>query len=194
MQNIKPFEEGTKTKEALICPISSSLIISPCLVKTCMWNYNGKCCYSNEMCELELGQEKGLSVSQTLSETRKAKSLITKIIILDKYAHWIHNKFKFRKRKNKELEKDEFILNAFKQAKLDNEVFKKISYFHFSMMCKYKNYRRFIKEYPELKKNKLPSILGLREKTIRKVRSQYLLTLKGKSKSNKSEEKEKCKT
>ncbi len=181
MSDNKLTEEEKEAKEALVCPISTALIVSPCAIKSCMWNVNGKCKFNPEISELELGEKKGLSTVEILSETRKAKASIIKIIILDKYAHWVVENFDSKPGRSQILSKDTYIVSAFTQAKLNSELFKKVSFYHFCVMCKVKNFNKFIENNPELKKNRLPSVLGIREKTIEKVRKQYKLARKGKT-------------
>lgn len=184
MEDNKSSEKIESQKEAVVCPITMCLVRHPCLVKTCMWNHEGTCHYKAEASELDLGELKGLSIRKSLLEVRKAKSNITKILILDKYVTWVSEKYPEKEKYSRRLQRDGYVTEAFKASRLDNEAFK-ISLHHFCLLSKGSVFKKFIEEFPELKRNKLPSILGLRENTISKVKKQFkkVSTRRGKSTS-----------
>jgi len=184
VQNNEPAKERESEKIAIVCPLTMSLIGGQCLVKTCMWNSEGNCIYKPEASELDLGEGKGLSISKCLLETRKAKANITRILILDKYVSWTVEKYPEKSKYSRRLLKNSFVLEAKEASKLNNEAFN-VSLYHFCLLCRGRVFKKFIENFPDLKRNKLPSILGIRENTISKVNRQYkkVSTRKSKSKS-----------
>ena len=132
MQNNKPPEESQK--KAIICPVTMALIKAPCAVTTCMWNYEGRCGYKAEATELDLGEFKGLSLSKSMLETRKSKSNITKVLILDRYVTWVIEKYPEKAKVSKRLAKDEFVKEARQSSRLYPAAFN-ISLFVFCTLC-----------------------------------------------------------
>lgn len=186
MQDNKLSSETEKEgqKAAIVCPITMCLVVQPCAVKTCMWNVEGACHYKADASELDLGESKGISISKCLLETRKAKSNITKMLILDKYVTWVSERYPEKGKYSRRLARDPFVVEAKASTKLCTEAFT-VSLYHFCMLCRGSVFKKFIKDFPELKRNKLPSIIGIRENTISKVNKQYkkVSTRKSKSKS-----------
>lgn len=184
MQNNQQAKESESEKIAIVCPLTMCLVSNPCMVSTCMWNVEGKCLYKADASELDLGEGKGISLSKCLLETRKAKANITKILILDKYVTWTLERYPEKSKYSRRLAKDKFVMEAKEFSKLGNEAFN-VSLYQFCLLCRSKVFKKFIETFPELKRNKLPSILGLRENTISKVKKQYkkVSTRKSKSKS-----------
>lgn len=151
-----------------------------------MWNHEGSCNHKANASELDLGEVKGMRLDKTLLEVRKAKSSIVKILILDKYATWVSEHYKEKEKYSRRLGRDPYVTEAYKNSRVFGySSVATVSLHKFCLLCKASVFNKFIEEFPELKKNKLPSIVGLRENSISKVRKQFkkVSTRRGKSTS-----------
>lgn len=178
MQDNERIEKG---KEKIICAVSNKIISLPCAVTTCMWNVGGSCAYRKNAEDIDLGLAKGMTLNQTVAEIRRAKGQIIRILVLDEYVNWCVDKYKIKKSLNKRLEKNEFVLNAFNKTSLAKFP-QTISKYHFCLLCKKSTYEKFCKERKNSQKLKIASTIGLREKTLDKIRK----TLRTESVKNKS--------
>lgn len=148
------------------CPLTQNKI-PYCNVTTCMWFSSGhrnNCSITDKtMSEYELGEKKGYSINAVNKHIRKGKSEIIKILTLDKYINWIkENPVNLRLRGKK------YIKEIFKQTLCCNKIFF-IDYRIFAAMCLEETYKKFKEENPELKKNKLGFLLGVRENKLRTI-------------------------
>lgn len=178
MQDNERIEKG---KEKIICAVSSKIISLPCAVTTCMWNVNGNCVYRKNAEDIDLGLAIGMSLNQTVAEIRRARGQIIRILILDEYINWCMDKYRLKKSVNKRLEKNTFVCEAFDKTSL-SKFPQKISKYHFCLICKKSTYEKFCKERKNSQKLKVASTIGLREKTLDKLR-KILRTASVKNKS-----------
>lgn len=164
-----------RQEEKVTCPLSKIVMRgSECPVGSCLWNNKNKCGYTEAATETDLALQKGIPIDNAFLESRRAKSAIQRVLVLDKYIDWVRSNATFAKKEQVKdnLEKD-VLLNSFKDKTLAWS-----NLFHMNMclfveVCRKRNYRLFVKKNPAISSYRLESLLGLREGNLKKIESRY---------------------
>jgi hypothetical protein len=134
-----------------------------------MWNASNQCKYKPDISELKLAELKGINTLDALLEVRRAKTNITKILVLDAYASWVIENYKNKEKYDKRLKVKTIVRFNRERSKLNSEVFDRIGGYHFYRMCQSKTFAKFQKDKPEIRKHNLSSLIGLRETALNAV-------------------------